>query len=55
VYAWILKSMKDVEPRWDMSKLRIIFGDQHEVIITIYTTKFGQKAFANTLKASSIT
>ncbi len=21
--------MKDVEPRWDMSKLRIIFGDQH--------------------------
>jgi hypothetical protein len=29
VYAWILKSMKDVEPRWDMSKLRIIFGDQH--------------------------
>jgi hypothetical protein len=29
VYAWILKSMKDVEPRWDMSKLQIIFGDQH--------------------------
>jgi hypothetical protein len=29
VYAWILKSMKDIEPRWDMSKNRIHFGDQH--------------------------
>jgi hypothetical protein len=29
VYAWILKSMKALEPRWDMSKLWIIFGDQH--------------------------
>ena len=27
-YAWILRSMSQMEPRWKVSSIRVIFGDQ---------------------------
>ena len=26
-YAWILRSMSEMEPRWKVADIRVIFGD----------------------------